>query len=278
MALDKLQTAIADYLAPRLDPPMLSIGGGLPREAADVPAIAMSMENVTVSGAGLGANATSVMVGALPIASTIDLSDPVLRFPHETVDLMSGDRLSLHVPHGPLVKADGDDTAPLAAADIALGIDGAPLTLVAASPAAGEFSVDRDAGLIFVGDPFPAAGELNTAYFVGRWEVETVRLNGTLHMDLFIRNVAPVEELTRQVFALLAAHSITGLRKLGVTAMSTIDAPVRPTGNTRTRRISFEFIYEYATPRIPTGGGIISTVDFTSQLRSSQGLEHEFIN
>ncbi|UCD79870.1 MAG: hypothetical protein JSW26_00095 [Desulfobacterales bacterium] len=278
MALDKLQTAIADFLGPRLDPPMLSIGGGLPRLAEEVPAIAMSMDNVTVSGAGVGANATSVMVGALPITSTIDLADPVLRFPSETVDLMSGDRLSLHVPHGPLVKADGADSAPLEAADITIGIDGAPLTFVPGSPSAGEFSIDKDAGLIAVGDPFPAVGALNATYFVGRWEVETVRLSGVLHMDLFIRTIASVEDLTQQVFALLAKHSITGLRKIGVTAMSTIDAPVRPTGNTRTRRISFEFTYEHATPRIPTGGGVISGVDFTSQLQSGQGVENELIN
>lgn len=278
MALDKLQIAIADFLAPRLDPPMISIGGGLPRSAADVPAIAMSMDHVTVAGAGVGANATSVMVGALPITSNIDLADPVLRFPHETVDLVSGDRLSLTVPHGPLVKADGSENDALEAADIAIGIDGAPLTIAAESPSAGEFSVDQDAGLIAVGDPLPAAGELSANYFVGRWEVETVRLSGALHMDLFIRTIASVEDLTQKIFALFATHEIAGLKKIGVTAMSAIDAPVRPTGNTRTRRISFEFTYEHATPRIPTGGGVISGVDFTSQLQSSQGLEQELIN
>jgi hypothetical protein len=236
------------------------------------------MESVTVSGAGVGANATSVMVGALPITSNIDLADPVLRFPNETVDLVSGDRLAMTVPHGPLVKADGSENGPLEAADIAIGIDGAPLTFAAELPAAAEFSVDRDAGLIVVGDPLPAAGELTATYFVGRWEVETVRLSGVLHMDLFIRTIASVEDLTQKVFALLATHAIPGLRKINVTAMTTIDAPVRPTGNTRTRRISFEFTYEHATPRIPTGGGVISTVDFTSQLQSGRGLEHELIN
>ena len=275
MALDKLQTAIVDFLAPRLDPPMISIGGGRPRVAAEVPAIAMSMDNVTVAGAGVGANATSVMVGTLPITSHIDLADPVLGFPHETVDLVSGDRLSLTVPHGPLVKADGDDNDPLEAADMTIGIDGAPLTFAPESPSAGEFSVDQDAGLIALGDPLPAAGELTANYFVGRWEVETVRVSGALHMDLFIRTIASVEDLTQQVFALLATHAIAGLRKINATAMTTIDAPSRPRGNTRTRRISFEFTYELATPRIPTGGGVISTVDFTSQLQGGQGVERE---
>lgn len=278
MALDKLQSAIADYLAPRLNPPMLSIGGGLPRLAAEVPAIAMSMEDVTETGAGLGADATSVMQGALSITSSIDLADPVLRFPHETVDLVSGDRMSLTVPHGPLVNANGGPDGPLAAEDIAVEIDGAPLTLAAASPAAGEFAIDRNSGLIVVADPLPAAGEFKAGYFVGRWEVKTVRLSGTLHLDLFIRTNASVEDLTGQLFGLFANHAVPGLKKINVTAMTTIDVPERPTGNTRTRRISFDFNFEHATPRIPTGGGVISTVDFTSQLKNGQGLEHELIN
>lgn len=277
MALDKLQTAITDYLGSRLDPPMVSIGGGLPRVADDVPAIAMSMADVTVSGAGVGADATSVMQGALPIISDIDLVDPVLRFPNESVDLISGDRLFLTVPHGPLVTANGSDTDPLEAADVTIGIDGAPLAFVTGSPAAGQFSVDKNAGVIAVGEALPATGELSATYFVGRWEVETVRLSGTLHLDLFIRTTTSVEALTQQVFALLATHTISGLRKIAVTAMTTIDAPDRPTGNTRTRRISFDFTYEHATPRIPTGGGVISTVDITSQLRNGQGLEKTLV-
>jgi hypothetical protein len=236
------------------------------------------MEDVTETVSGLGADATGVMQGALSITSSIDLADPVLRFPHETVDLVSGDRLSLTVPHGPLVGADGGTAGPLAAEDITVELDGAPLTLVAVSPAAGEFAVDRNSGLIVVADPLPAAGELKAGYFVGRWEVKTVRLSGTLHLDLFIRTNASVEDLTGQLFSLFANHAIAGLKKINVTAMTAIDAPDRPTGNTRTRRISFDFNYEHATPRIPTGGGVISTVDFTSQLKNGQGLEQELIN
>ena len=122
MSLDRLQTAIADFLAPRLVPPPVSIGGGEPFGVQELPAIAMSMSDVAVSGAGVGGNATSVTTGALPIRVDIDLADPVLRFPDDTVDILSEDRLELTVPHGPLVTSDGDDTVPLAVTDFSIEI------------------------------------------------------------------------------------------------------------------------------------------------------------
>ncbi len=273
MSLDSLQTAVAAFLAPRLTPPMVSLGGGEPFEVQALPAIAMSMSDVAVTGAGVGGHATSVLTGALPIRVDIDLADPVLRFPDDTVSILSEDRLELTVPHGPLVTSDGDDTAPLTAADFSIEVEGVALEHVAGAPAAGQFSVDRVDGLVRAGAPLADSGTLTARYAIGRWEAETIRMAGHLHLDLYVETATAAEDLTRQVFTLLDGHGIDGLHRLSATAMGTIHVPDASRADMRTRRLSFVFTFERVSPRVFTGGGLISTIDVTSRLANGTGVE-----
>ncbi len=280
MSLNRLQTAIADFLLPRLDnPAMDSIGGGVPRRPNDLPAIVISMEAVEVSGGGLGGHGTGERTGALEVRSDIDLSDPVLRFPGGTpdniIELLSPDRRVLTLPHGGLVATDGNPNTPITGADIAVERNGNPLTLVSDNPGPNEFALNRVPAELTFGAPLPGSGAITARYRIGRWEEETIEMAGTLHLDIYDDSVSDIEATTGQVFTLLTVSAIPGLRRLAATAMGPIDFPERPGGNSRSRRLGFVFAYEHTEPRIPTGGGIISTIDATSRLDGGEGEEQE---
>jgi hypothetical protein len=276
MSLNRLQTAIADFLQPRLNnPTMDSIGGGVPRRQNDLPAIVISMEGVDVSGGGLGGHGTGERTGALEVRSDIDLSDPVLRFPDGTVELLSPDRRVLTLPHGGLVATDGDPNTPITEADITVERNGNPLTLVPNNPGPNEFTLNRVPAELTFGAPLPGSGTITARHRVGRWEEETIEMAGTLHLDLYAGSVSDIEATTNQIYTLLTVSAIPGLRRLAPMAMGPIDFPERPGNNNRYRRLSFAFAYEYTEPRLPTGGGIISTIDATSRLDGGEGEEQE---
>jgi hypothetical protein len=102
-------------------------------------------------------------------------------------------------------------------------------------------------------------------------------MSGTINLDLYAKLVQGVEEATKKIYELLSAHSVEGLRRISPVGMSTIGVPDRLEGNTRMRRLSFEFAYEYTLVHVPTGGGVINTIAVTSSLSDNKGIEQENI-
>jgi hypothetical protein len=221
IAAARLIAALQSHLNAELVMPSLSIGVAEPSAPADLPAVVISLVELVNPSKGLGEH-RQVKKGALSGSTQLNLSNPVL--PDDTsVEVLSEDRLSLSLFHGGLVDANGSDT-PLQAADIQVERDGVPFTLVAATPAAGEFSVDADMGQLTFGSALPAAGLLQADYFIGQWERVVHQLQGMLRIASVAGNNADAETLSNQVYNALAMPGIQGLRELEVANMGPVTA------------------------------------------------------
>jgi hypothetical protein len=273
MALAALGDALADHLRTTLLPAPPLVGAEYPANAPQLPALTLSLSAVTQKMRGLGRMPQATATGALPVTTDLDLAQPRAVFPDEIVELLSGDRRTLTLPHGPLVRADGTATTPFGAGDLTVGRNGSGLTVVGGTPAASEVRPDPDTGTLLFGAPLPATGTLHARYFVGEWEVSTTRYQGVLTLEVFAADAAGVDSLSRAVEnALLrrAAAGVPGMNDIAPTGWSATEEAGPGRAGARSRALAYRFDYELIEPRLGTGGGVIADVS----VQSTYGPEH----
>lgn len=262
MLLHRLTDAVAAYLGGVL-PAATKVGTTMPRVVADLPVVVLSVIDAEPLGAGVGGRPRGLTSGALALQVAIDLADPVLRFPDESVPLLSADRRTLQLPHSPLVDPDGGDTGPLAPGAVTLQRGAQVYSVVDGTPGPTQVQIGRDSGSARFGAPLPATGTLQAQYFIGRWESDTVRFTAVLQADVFASGGPALDSLSRHLAQALATHRVAGLSQVAPQAWGPMAPPTDPKGNTLHRRLSWRCRHEYDDPRILTGGGPIRGVAVT---------------
>jgi hypothetical protein len=260
--------ALAAHLAAALSPAPASIGSAEPSAAAELPALVLSLDEVHRLGAGLGERAAMISNGALPVTARIDLANPVL--PEEpSFNLLSDDRLSLVLPHGGWVKADGT-AGPLSSADLQVTVAGAPRTVVNAEPTAAQVRPDARVGTLLFGAALPAAGIVQATYVLGQWERRVTPIAGALRIDVRAASAATVASLSGALIDALepAAALPRGLRKIALGKLSSVGLPVGEFADSRGRSLHFSFEYEHEVNRPDSSGGVIRRIPITTRLQS----------
>jgi hypothetical protein len=250
-----------------LQPAPASIGASEPVAAAALPAIVLWLDEVRRLGGGLGERAALVTDGALPVTARIDLANPVL--PEEPAfRLLSEDRLTLVLPHGGWVKADGLP-GPLSSADLQVSVAGAARTVVNAAPAADQVRPDASIGTLLFGAPLPATGIVQATYVLGQWERRVVPIAGTLQIDVRATAAGDVEALSGAVIDALGGGTALprGLRKIALARLSSIGAAVPGTlADSRGRSLRYTFEYDHEINRPDSSGGVIRRIPITTRL------------
>ena len=261
--------AVRAYLAgpAGLSPAPGTVGFATPVAGDALPLISLALASVARLDVGLGGGTTEVSEGALQVTSTIDLASPVLPGP-EPLPLLDAARQVLTLPHGGLIRADALDGA-LGPGDLAVTVDGAPLTLVAGTPEADEFRADPQIGQLTFGDALPATGTLVATYHLGTWERATTLIRGTLDLAVWDTDLAQLAGVSgAAVRALLAGAdgALPGLRKIRLDSLGEIGAPqdAQPPARRRPARLAFE--YEHVVDAPVSSGGIIRRIPITSRL------------
>ncbi len=259
MHLGDIIDAVSAHLAASLPVPLPAIGSDA---GATLPAVVLSVSGGDQPTPGIGGAPRTLAHGALAITVEIDLADPVLVFPDETVPLLAGDRRALQLPHAPLVDLDGGMITPLSGADLAVALDGVPFAVVASAPVAGQVQPERIAGRLRFFAPLPASGIIAATYRVGEWAVETGRFTGVLDLAVRAADVTATATLGRRVAAALTrsrARRIPGLLDLAATAFGPVTAAVAPaTGFVQ--QLAWRFAVEREEPVVSTGGGPIRRI------------------
>lgn len=258
MALTTLLDLVREFLEATLDPAPALIGDGYPIEANQLPAVTISVSGVTEPLRGVGRLPAPTLRGALPVRTTLDLTDPVVTFPDEVVNLLSGDRRTLSLAHGPLVREDGTATQPWRAGDIHVAVGPTTFTPVEDTPGAGEVQVLPAARQIVFASPLPATGTLQIDSFVGEWEVRTARYQGVLSLEVFAADLAGVDALSRQLDAVFEDPSIRGLQQVSPISRGPVGAADDLRGASRGRELTYRFDYELIAPQLAAGGGLIT--------------------
>jgi hypothetical protein len=138
MALPRLLDALRTFLQASLSPVPPLVGVGYPVQAAELPTVTMSLANVTQRLAGVGRLPAPTLTGALRVDTTLDLANPVVTFPDGTVRLLSADRRTVQLVHGPLVRADGTATQPFAPSDLRVVLGATTFVPVEGAPSEGQ--------------------------------------------------------------------------------------------------------------------------------------------
>src|SRR2546425_8535841 len=199
MALPSLLDALRTFLQTSLSPAPALVGDGYPIAPVELPAVTISLSDVSERLRGLGRLPAPTVTGALRVDTTLDLANPVLIFPDEVVPLLSDDRRTVRLAHGPLVRADGTATQPFSGTDLRAVLGATIFAPVEGAPAAGQVQVLPDAGELRFAAPLPATGVLALGYFIGEWEVATARYQGVLTLEPFATDLAGVDALSRQI-------------------------------------------------------------------------------
>jgi hypothetical protein len=263
--------AVLDYLQGlTLAPAPSLIDVAEPDSDADLPAIVLSLESTERAGNGLGLRSALITGGALPWIANIDLANPVL--PDDpTFNLLDDSRTVLILPHGGLVRQDGSSGA-LGPADLSVTVAGAPITVVAANPAAGQVSADPLVGKLTFGTPLPATGLLTASYFLGQWEQRVMRIRGVLRLDVCATNSDDVAALWDSLLTGLlsdnAKTSITRLLNIDLTGLGSI-GQTETVVTLRRRTGRFAFIFENEDNHPDSSGGIISRIPLISKVNVS---------
>src|SRR5262249_6539090 len=105
MALATLLDALRTHLQGVLSPAPALVAGAYPAVAAELPAVTVSFASVSERLRGLARLPAPTQTGALRVDTTLDLANPVVVFPDETVRLLSTDRRTVQLVHGPIVRA-----------------------------------------------------------------------------------------------------------------------------------------------------------------------------
>ncbi|MDJ0768569.1 MAG: hypothetical protein QNJ12_07225 [Ilumatobacter sp.] len=260
--LDRLGTAIG------VGAPAATVGVAAPVDAADLPSIVLHAQALERPMNGIGDRPAPSRTGALPVQRSIDLADPVATFlDGSTADLVSTDRLTLFLPFGPAVAADGVEVDTLTGDDISIDIDGTPVTVTSATPGSGEALATPALGTVVFGDPLPSTGLLSVAYSIGEWEVTLDRVRGELVVDVYGANDTSVDDVSRLADAALVPASrggIAGLVSIAPVEFGEIEPPLATHGNGRRRRLTYAIDAEVELVALGGGGGPIRTVDVTS--------------
>jgi hypothetical protein len=270
MPLTSLLDPVVQYLDGVLSPAPKLLGDGWPVRPNELPAVALSLADVSEHLRGIGRLPAPTLTGALRVDTTLDLANPVVAFPDEIVRLLSENRRTVQLAHGPVVRADGTTTPPWTTDDLRVVRSGTVLTPVVDPPGTGEVQILPDTAELQFPSALAATGTLQLGYFVGEWEVRTARYGGQLGVDVFADDVAGVDALSRQLGAALDEPPIPGLRQLGPTSWGPVVGNDALPANARMRTITYRFDFELIEPKLATGGGLITTVAVTS----SPGPEH----
>ncbi|MEM8960464.1 MAG: hypothetical protein AAGD38_03215 [Acidobacteriota bacterium] len=264
--LPEILATLADTLRDALGADASSVGGAQPSIAADLPAVTLSAGATRVARLGMG-RVMREQTGVFAVTASVDLAAPTIDFGDEQVELLSADRLTLHLPHGPLVGADGSD-GPLADADLTVELDGGSLTVVAVEPQSGEVRADGRTGTLSFGTPLPATGTLEVAYHIGRWEVHSSDLSTRLDIEVAAANAEGVDSLSRRLATELDVerlHDIVPtLRIWRLTPLAW--GPITPatgTADARRRQLAYDLTASWQVPILPTTGGVIRRVEVT---------------
>jgi hypothetical protein len=260
MALPSLLDSVRQALASSLSPPAKLVGDGYPVNPAELPAVTISISEVTERMRGIGRLPAPTLTGALRVDTTLDLASPVVTFADETVRLLSDDRRTVQLANGPVVRADGTATQPFAGTDLRVVLGATTFVPVAGAPAAAQVQVLPDTGELRFAAPLPASGTLELGYFVGEWEVRTARYQGLLSLETFAADLNGVDLLSRQVDDVLDDPTIPGLHQVSPTSWGAVAAADKTRGNSRSRALTYRFDYELIEPKLATGGGLIATV------------------
>lgn len=265
-----LISALAAYFArPGLLAPVpASAGAAEPIAVAELPSIVVSLPEVRRLGAGLGERA-SAMTGALPVSVEIALANPVL--PSEPgFNLLSADRLTLVLPHGGWVKADGS-LGPIAGADLQVAVGGAARTIVNAPPGALEVRPDAPVGTLLFGAPLPGAGSVQATYFVGQWERRMTPIAGRLALDVRAAAAVDVDALSSALLDAMddAEQLPVGLRKLALQSLAPIGRADVQLAGSRGRTLNYSFEFEHQIDRPDSSGGVIRRIPIGTRLLST---------
>ena len=272
MGLAALSDAFVTYLESALDPAPALVGGTYPEAKTDLPAVVLSVSQARQQLRGIGRLPAPSATGALSVTSTVDLANPVATFPDAVVPLLSNDRRTLTLPHGPLVAADGTTTT-FGPPDLHVTLGATTFAVVTTAPAAGQVQPDPDLGVLRFGSALAATGTLTARYFVGEWEVRTERYQGTLLVEAFAKDVAGADTLSRAVERALlepASGGPAGLNEIEPTSWLAVDGAGTARASALGRALAFTFDYELVEPHLGGGGGLISTVSVASTF----GAEH----
>jgi hypothetical protein len=257
--IDGLGAHLLDATAPR---PVLS-GGVAPAANADLPAVTLSVAGAARVMSGVGRVPRPPRIGALRVTTSIDLSDPVLRTPGEPdVELLSGGRTALQLPHAPLVTADGSPAAPLGSADLQVSVGATIYAVVDAAPAGDQVRPTSSTGVLVFGAALPSTGTLALSYFIGQWDVRSARYQGVLAVEVFGATAAVVEALSRSVDSALLREppgAVPGLRGIAPASWGGVRSIAAPV-SARVREMTYRIDYEIEDAVVPAGGGVISLV------------------
>jgi len=276
MGLADVTDALAAYLESAVDPAPALVGAAYPTIAADLPAVVLSIDDVVQKLASVGRLPAPSESGALSVTTTVDLADPVATFPDATVLLLSNDRLTLTLPHGPLVAADGTTTT-FGPGDLHVAVGATTFTVVAGAPGAGQVRPDPDLGVLHFGAALPGTGTLTAQYFVGEWEVRVERYNGSLLVETFATDAPGVDTVSRAVETALLdppGTPLAGLIQIDPTSwQATAEAGTGRAG-ARGRALAFAFDFELVRPLLGAGGGLIDTVSVSVTVDAQPPTEH----
>lgn len=255
---------VAERLAVAGIPGLPPVDALVPGAPGDVPRITVSVDNAVPAVRGLGEIPGPPQTGALRVETSVDLADPRLHLAGETVELLSGDRRTLQLPHGAVVRADGTDTPPYSTADLTVRLGATTFTpITGGTPTATQVRLDVASGAISFRDPLAAAGSLTLGYFVGLWEITVERFAATMYVDVAHNDPdAHTALLTAVEDGLARAQwpTAAGMRQIQPVALSAA-LPIAglPVAN-RSRRLTYAIDVERIEPVIATSGGPIRAV------------------
>jgi len=257
MSLDRILDPLAPRLAAALDG--VRVDDVTPVVLADLPCAVLSLTDVEQALVGLGRIPRGTRTGALHLTAAVDLADPVLDLRNgETLRMLSPDRRTLTLPHGPIVRADGTSDLPFTAEDVSAD-DGAPFTVVAGDPTGRQVRPDPAPGTLLFGDPLAPTGRLTLGYHVGQWDTETTRVQGVLLLDVVAATPAAVATAARAAAAELDVPA-QGVRTRPLAWEPVVPALPDDAGvpRARSQRLTFHLDAEVELPVLTTGGGLIS--------------------
>jgi hypothetical protein len=245
---------VVDTLAGRLQTATgASASDVRPADAAAVPHVTITLDDATRSMAGIGEIPRSTRSGSLPVTSEIDLGNPTLEFGNETVQLVSPDRLTFIIPHGPVVRPE----------EVTVSDDDGAYAVVDVAPAGRQVRVDVDLGELVFGQALPGNGTLRADFFIGRWDVTSVRYGGDLILDVIDSAPAAVAALSRAVADELDRPG-PAFDRLNATAWGAVTAVTVGADAAHSQVLRYRFEFELEQPSLPTGGGVLRTVAVTS--------------
>ncbi|WP_380168383.1 hypothetical protein [Jannaschia sp. R86511] len=278
MSLDRVVDLLADRLAAAMGPGT-RVDDVAPVGPADLPCVVLSLDTVRTTLVGVGRVPRGTRTGALQLTAVIDLANPVLDLGDgEQLTLLSADRLTVTLPNGPLVGADGTEGGPIGPDDLSAD-DGTPFTVVTSSPTGRGVRADAAEGTLRFGSALAADRTLTVTYHVGRWDVVTSRAQGALALDVTAVEVAAVRGTSRALAEALAvgpSHGGVSLRLSPLAWGAVTPGRLDDDTTVRSQRLLFDLDAEVEDPVLTTGGGVITRVAVTGAFtptRSGQAPE-----